>query len=183
MRISFKYDFHGLRADVLEHISRIYPSTLDAFEAISDNHSLRSCSRAATMLNFVIEARVDDLFPALYYACARLRLPQIRERLPDTRAVWATLYRIHDGQEKLNGDVRLIMSIFMEVSEKCVVLHLSKDSPYHRVAWDRDFATVFGTRNLQSLSGEMLLRSFPNRTCDSCRTTIAQNINIERKKV
>ncbi len=134
--------------------------------------------------HFVIEAGVDHLFPALYYACSQLRLPQIRERLPDTRAVWASLDRIHDGQEKLNDDARLIMSIFMEVSENCIVFHPSKDNnTYRSVAWDRDFATVFGTRNLRYLSGEMLLRGLPNRACYSCRTTIAKVIDYELKRV
>ncbi len=185
IKLSTKYDFQGIRADVLEHLSRVYPTTIEEYEAIDDNHLMRSdhtTRNPSLVLKAAIEAGVDDLFPALYYACIRFA-PNPRESFPNTTAGWDVLDRILVGRDMFSYASRFIISIFMEASEKCVVNHLLKNNPYENIAWNRHNITPFSAYRLRRLSGETFSTSMPGRMCDSCRDSIIESIDNERKRV
>lgn len=168
----------------MDHFSRIYPTTLEEFEAIGDDHPLRLRESVTALLRVSIEIGVDELFPALYYVYAGNPDPQLQDLFPNASTGWATLNRLFKGREALGKVSRRIMSIFMAISEGCVVRHQIKNKTYNtHSSWRREYEAVFDTHTLWYLSGDSLGQVFPQRICDSCPGFMKEQIDKERKEI
>jgi len=179
-RLTFKYEFRGIRANVMEHLARMYPRTLNEFER--EGVWLRS-ENSIKILNCAVEAGIDDLFPGLYYACVFKEPSELRKLIPDTPAGRDALFRVMAGRVELCHGVQHIMSRWMGLTEKCIVLHKLKDSPYDDVSWEPDSDEAFFSDSLENVSGENLVTYFQYRVCNSCQPFVVKSIEDERREL
>ncbi len=183
MRLSFKYDFRGIRANVMEHLSRIHPTSLEEFEGISDSMRQGRNVNTFNVLKCAIEVGVDELFPSLYYACADKDPYELRKAVPDTPAGRNALFHILTGRAELRYGVQHIMSIWMGLTENCVALHQLSDHQYEDVSWESHTDEHFRSVDLRNVSGALLVNKLQYRSCVPCEASIEKDIEDERKRV
>ncbi|KLO07226.1 hypothetical protein SCHPADRAFT_1001839 [Schizopora paradoxa] len=189
LKLSSKYNFQGILVDVIEHLSRIFPTRLEEYEGIFEGHPFRydfegNCHASNHLLASAIQAGVDDLFPALYYACANEPFSVLRRIVSDTPAGWAALERLVEGQYKLKDAGPRIMSTFVELTERCVYDHNLGFRPFvEKQSWHSDYCYQFFTIDLGELTGSTITQSLHERVCADCLDGIKETIEQERVRI
>ncbi|KLO05404.1 hypothetical protein SCHPADRAFT_727660 [Schizopora paradoxa] len=81
LRLSTKYDFKHIQADVIMQISKEYPLNIDAYEKLDKWDAPTFGQRREychfDLLKHAYELKVDGLLPILYYACATFNSTRI----------------------------------------------------------------------------------------------------------
>jgi len=138
------------------------------------------------LLKAAVTTGVDDLFPSLYYACtAHHTLPQILDAFAETPSgIFApALRRLIEGREALGKAIHIVMGVYVEDTEHCLLRHKADDSG---LSLSGVFvAQAFATHNLRAIAGRMLSMDWDlgDRICDVCIEPLEQHVDTERRKV
>lgn len=185
LHLSFKYDFGDIRKDILEQLSRLYPTHLDQFDDVEDESFTMFDGERwmchVPLLKAAVKAGIDNHFPSLYYACSEFEISEILNFFSDSPTTCPTLHRLLEGREKLGRAIQGLMTTFIEETERCV---FQLKSEGHGVSLDGDsLADIFDTYHLKGLSAEVLWTQFPDRACVDCKSAIGTRFEGKRREI
>ncbi|KLO10998.1 hypothetical protein SCHPADRAFT_877470 [Schizopora paradoxa] len=186
--LSTKYKFKDIRRDVIEHLLRLYPTTLAKFDTVHDEdilfYRMPRWGCHFKLLKIARMAGADALLPALYYSCADFDaatiLQNVGKSLDDS-----SLKTLLEGRELLAKEIRGIMWIYLAMSESCILHHFIPDG---FTSSDLQFenphpSSVFDTTDLQDVSGRKLGDRWPNRICQTCKPALREQVDKERERI
>lgn len=186
--LSTKYKFKDIRRDVIEHLLRLYPTTLAKFDTVHDEdilfYRMPRWGCHFKLLKIARMAGADILLPGLYYSCADFDSASILENVGDALDD-SSLRLLMEGREMLSKEIRGIMWIYVAMSESCILHHLIHDEiSYTALQLENPHpSTVFDTTDLQDVSGRKLADKWPNRICQTCRPVLRERVDRERERI
>ncbi|KAH7912693.1 hypothetical protein BJ138DRAFT_1083181 [Hygrophoropsis aurantiaca] len=72
LRVTTKYHFSLIRANIASELLRNFPSTLAAFDALTPERLRRSQRKALSVINLARDTSCLELLPSAFYLCCRM---------------------------------------------------------------------------------------------------------------
>ncbi|KLO08402.1 hypothetical protein SCHPADRAFT_931821 [Schizopora paradoxa] len=184
LTLSTKYDFKHIRRDVILQISRHYPMTMAAYEAI-DNDKAPMFGEAREdchypLLKAVFAAKVDALLPILYYACADYTI--------DTMIDWwdtldpACLKALLKGKDMITFATGSLITKLPEDVHGGSIACPNIPSCIGSARFS-GFAKFLQLTDLKHFEGSKVVKICIRNACPMCTKVLADRINERREKI
>ncbi|KLO07739.1 hypothetical protein SCHPADRAFT_1001445 [Schizopora paradoxa] len=186
LRLGTKYDFKGLRRDVILQILKYYPMSLCEFEtAVDDHYALFGTTRRACNFPLFAEALATNtavLLPSLFFACSDYEIPDIFE---DAKCLTRDLI-----SKLLVRRERIVLAKAQLVSTdlpECL-----REKPCNSSCRKEEFclknafysgSRASCTQSLLQMSGRWMVKKYLRGACESCESVVMKFVDSRRQKV
>ncbi len=182
--LSTKYDFATIRGEVIKHIARHYPTTLEEHETRSIEgarlfgQTRRTCH--FDILRAAFTAQADILLPSLYYASSAFTVRHILEQthLLDVDCLNTLLV----GKHSLEANVRVLTLVFLgEMGVKSSNCTSTNSGCKIDLDLTRNLGKIFISTDVNRFEGQKVSELCLGNFCPMCRQFAVGLINKSRK--
>jgi len=182
--LSTKYDFATIRGEVIKHIARHYPTTLEEHETRSIEgarlfgRTRRDCH--FDILRAAFTAQADILLPSLYYASSAFTVRHILEQthLLDVDCLNTLLV----GKHSLEANVRVLTLVFLgEMGVKSSNCTSTNSGCKIDLELTRNLGKIFISTDVNRFEGQKVSELCLGNFCPTCRQFAVGLINKSRK--
>ncbi|KLO06122.1 hypothetical protein SCHPADRAFT_910540 [Schizopora paradoxa] len=193
LTLSTKYDFKHVQRDIVFHIARRYPMSLEKYEDIKEINIYGGQKEDELECHFkllkaVFIAGIDFLLPQLYYACSDSGIGDILRGSRTLRFDQKCFDTLLEGKERIEGISRTLIARIPEnayrehASNPCTTDHDYGGFCLEKIRFN-SLEDLYKTADLRFLSVGHVTERCATPLCESCREVVEYIVDGQREAI
>ncbi|KLO07744.1 hypothetical protein SCHPADRAFT_932249 [Schizopora paradoxa] len=188
--LSTKYDFNGVRKNVIRHLSRHYPMTLREYEAADRDEDVPLFGKSRedcdfSLLAAAVTAEADVLLPCLFFVCSNYSIDTTLDRMQSVPR--EALHILIRGRESLTTCInKFIVSLPSQLYEREPTIdcpRVSSRSCFANASCSESNLEDYIQTQFKTFTGAIIMGDCFGFICRECRYIAESMVDEKRKEI